>query len=200
MDKTPKFLYRFFDKEKYALDFLNHGRARLGTLKYYASIEDASRRDSSEGVAHFKALHRDDNGDLVNTGDEYWNGGYHTYIFCTSSPDVNLEKAKKQWGHYIVKIKYPNLFLKAVEKATYPFTVKRSLLKQVSYSKGEEREVDVSYCDEDCLSAWQKPKTFKNECEYRFILITDKYSTSDVEPLRCIEWKDTSQYLEKFWD
>jgi len=200
MDSIPKSLYRFFSEERYAFDFLNHGRFRLRTLQYYARIEDSSRRDSSEGVAHFKALHRKDNGNLVDAGNEYWEAENHTYIFCTSSPDVDIEKGKKQLGRYVVKIQYPNLFLKAIEKAEYPFKVKRLLLKQVSYSKGAEREVDASYCNEDSFSAWQKPKTFESEFEYRYILITNKCSSRNFESFVDIECKNTSQYFKKLWD
>lgn len=200
MDSAPKFLYRFFKDEKFALDFLNHGKFLLRTLKYYASTEDASRRDSSESVSHFKAQHRQRNGDLVDAGDEYWETGPRVYVFCTSSPDVNLERAKKNLGRYIVKIKHPTLFLKAIENTRYPFNVRRFLLREVSYSKGEAREVDVSYCDDDLLSAWQKPIDFKDEHEFRYILETDEYSSSKPDYYPNIEWKDTPQYLEKLWD
>jgi len=52
--RYPTVVYRAFAEARYAEDFALRGGFRLGNLRVYARMEDAERRDSSEGQGYFQ--------------------------------------------------------------------------------------------------------------------------------------------------
>jgi hypothetical protein len=49
MTNLPNILYRTFSSEKYAKEFINKVRFRLGLIEQYVKIEDKKRLDQTEG-------------------------------------------------------------------------------------------------------------------------------------------------------
>ena len=183
---APNFVYRAFDKEKYAKALVNEGRIRLGELRKYRGIEDARRRDATEGEAHVQfpdevtRIHFD----LVSGESHSSRGpgimhshsslGNPIYIFCTSLPEVDLEHMRRNFGKHIVKIGDP-----AQLSADLQLAMENSDLQlqgrvdssRVKYTKGELAAADSKPSERFRLSYLQKPKQFQPEREFRFVAI-----------------------------
>jgi len=52
--RYPRFVYRAFTARSYAEDFVRYGKFRMGNVRVYVALEDAERRDPSEGKGHFQ--------------------------------------------------------------------------------------------------------------------------------------------------
>jgi hypothetical protein len=167
----PKFLYKGFDKEEHAILFIEKGKFRLGLIQYYKNIEDANRRDKSEGRSE----------SIVK---KYLPGftlrlvGFHgnpLYLFCTSGPNVDLDIMKRKWP-YIVKITDPEKLRKSLCEIkpinTKMETTGRCMLKKVSYTKGEVLDIDPDSSEAVTLTYIQKPMSFEEQCEFRYIVTT----------------------------
>lgn len=167
----PKYLYRGFSEEKYAIEFIEKGKFRLGRPQYYKTIEDVSRRDESEGKSESIVKKYLPDFTLRLTGTY----GNPLYLFCTSGPNVDLDYIKGKWP-YIVKITDPEKLKKSL-CAIKPINTKmettgRCMIKEVSYTKWEAIDIDPDSIEAVKLTYTQKPRSYEKECEFRYIVTT----------------------------
>jgi hypothetical protein len=159
---TP--LYRAFDKEEYARDFVA-GKFRLRALTGYRAIENVARRDDSEGEGHF-----------FDQSNEEWRieFGGRVYLLCLAEPEVDLIYLRVRFGPWVVRIDEPDLLARDVEAAltarglgTFNGVHGRS----VQYSKGQRILLPDDPMQRVELGLTQKPESFRDECEYRLYTI-----------------------------
>jgi len=182
----PKFVYRAFDKEEYARALVEEGRIRLGQLRKYRDIEDARRRDTTEGEAHVQFPDEVTRVQVdVKSGESHSSRGpgiMHSrsslgnpiYIFCTSLPEVEVEHMRENFGKHIVKIDNPAQLSADLDRAMKNSDLKlqgRVDSSRVTYTKGELVAADPQSSERFRLSYLQKPKEFEPEREFRFALI-----------------------------
>ncbi len=173
----PPYLYRGFTKEIYAKEFLEKGKFRLGFIEHYRSIEDDNRRDETEGKSE-SIVKQEPDFTLYSRGT--W--GDPVYLFCTSGPDVDLEYMKTKWP-FVVKITDPEKLKNAIDDNkplnTKMEVVGRCEIREVSYDKGELTTVDRNSVKEAIRSYTQKPRSFEEDCEFRYVV---KAFTANHEP------------------
>ncbi len=98
----PKFLYRYFERESYALDFLS-GNVRLGLYLAYREQHGNIRENNYEGT--FKVnFNRKTETTKANGG-----GVWPLYCLCAFSPEAR-PRVMEAHGKYKVIIKNPALF------------------------------------------------------------------------------------------
>jgi len=165
----PPYLYKGFRKEKYAIEFLEKGKFRLYLLEYYRIIEDENRRDESEGQSESIVSK------YLPDFTLYLKGSHINplYPFCTSGPNVDLQYMKAKWP-YVVKISDPKK-LKQFLTEKKPVNTKmgifgRCRLEKVSYTKREPIDIDPDSFEAVRLTYIQKPRSYENECEFRYII------------------------------
>ena len=180
-------IYKAFSKMEYALDFVDRGRFRFGALATYKNIEDANRRDNSEGVGSFRtpgnvtSVHFDKN-DLDSTyateAPGYVNVhtelGNPVYVFSTSLSTVSIQFLAEKFGRYIVQIDNPK---ELADQITHHLKTRTEKFAggiegvSVSYNAGEVIEESLNNFERTTLSYSQKPVSFSSECEFRFVSI-----------------------------
>ncbi|MHC5083070.1 MAG: hypothetical protein ACYTET_03925 [Planctomycetota bacterium] len=202
----PDFCYKFYKCKKYAVEFIQKGSFRLGSLESYRSIEDNSRQDSSEGTGHIiektnapvygyspknpnDVIQREVESD-VESQVELHNP---TYSFCTVLPAGNCDQISKKFGKYIVKINKPLTF--AEEINNYLNSPSRFLVEghKVLYNKGQNLGTILSDDDRIELSYKQKPEDYSQENEFRFVAID--LASQEYEEFLKIELNKTLEYL-----
>lgn len=118
----PQHLYRCLDKEEYAVDFAERGLIRFTFIRAYAKIEDAARRDETEGTGEVSFPHPRiqtvhlDKETLRHLGSTFGPGAMHLststasplYIlsFCCP-PDGAVDHLPCNWGQWAVKVNDP---------------------------------------------------------------------------------------------
>ena len=162
--KTKSPLYRAFDAEEYARDFLL-GRFRLTALATYKTIEDSSRRDMSEGEGHF-----------FDQSNHEWHieFGGKTYLLCLAGPDVDLKYLRDRFGQWVVRIDKPESLARDIEaslSAKGLGTFNGVHGRPVAYSKGQRVMVPDDPMRRLELILAQKPDSFRDESEYRLYTI-----------------------------
>ena len=183
--KYPRFVYRAFTKRSYAEDFAGRGKFRMGNLRVYSTLEDAERRDSSEGEGHFQRFGTVTSVDFVPGSDETFvteEPGYvhtHTellppkFALSCALPGVDLEYLRARFGAWVVRIDDPRRLAQEVSDylAGLPnrFAAVEGCL--VHYNKGGKVRADVSNIALTRLSYSQKPAAFNQEKEFRFVVI-----------------------------
>jgi hypothetical protein len=182
---APKFLYKAFDSEEVANNFLMSGRFRLSLLDCYRKIEDPARADADEGEARIDIPNQvlttiilpSDSSKGGRIG--YTIGTLHRteaslnkyYLFCVSGPEVSLDYIATRFGRYIVKISQPQIFLEQIRAYAPKELAMRVELLKVEYTKGIlKRSASEARPVGSLLSVYQKPPKFSAECEYRYIL------------------------------
>ena len=164
-DGIPSRLLRGFKKESHAQTFLA-GDVRLQIQRFYRTIEDAKRKDPEEGEARLTVPG-------VGGTDVHYGGSFHNpvYLLCCSDPSVG----GAGFGPWVVNIKEPEALLRALGDAASPIpgrTLEEVHLLQVRYSKDDARVVDVPDSGERFkLMLAQKPASFADECEWRYVVI-----------------------------
>ena len=124
----PGSLLRFFEKEKYAHDFIA-GQLRFGLLEYYRTIED-QREDGGEGRVSFEWNQKApevtvDRRTMQIVGHAQSDQNIHFsgcslnpyYILCTSHPDVNRSALANKYGRFVVCINGPQNLLGRIKTA-----------------------------------------------------------------------------------
>ena len=162
----PTVIYKVFNKLKYAEDFLN-GIIRFSKLSYYQSIEDKKRRDDSEGDAYV----------LYDEIRQYHSrfASNSFYIFCTHN---TLESSKLgKFGKYIVEINNPKDL--SIKISNYLSSLPAKHFGgiegiNIKYSYGEKFDNKPTSEEMARLSYSQKPLTFKDEYEFRFVFIKEQ--------------------------
>ena len=197
--EIPKFVYKALSEEKHAHDFLQEGRFRIGRLQSYKAIEDAGRRDSSEGEALYRfeddlvqihhSLEHEAVGTSTKRGLMNVSGslGNPTYIFCTSLPSVDISYIRDRFGPFIVQINDPKRFIadmrEALERTKFRFLNKGFVEgRKTEYSKGKILISDVREVASCKLAVYQKPPEFEPEKEFRFIALMNFLYPPDPLP------------------
>lgn len=170
MDNEPDFLYRAFEEEIHAIEFLERGKFRLGLLDVYKTIEEKHRRDQTEGTSN-TYIETDFPDILCELGGV---DIMPKYLMCTSSSKAEGSYIRENFGKYIVKINEPMIFLNDIfnsrpcnSEMTF---VGKPKFKEVRYSKGQIQNIDPESMEAITLTYTQKPPSFKNDCEYRYIV------------------------------
>lgn len=186
MTNLPKILYRAFSSEKYAIEFVKKGRFRLGLIDQYVKIEDEKRVDQTEGksssyvkstIPHVVMNKKTKEISKVEYKPGYLNVvGSHVnplYLLCTSGEKVDLNFLRKI-GSFIVRINDPLALLDDIQNAK-PVDTKMEItgkckIEKVLYTKGQVEDFDPDSMEAIKRSYTQKPPSYQNECEYRFIV------------------------------
>ena len=181
----PEFCYKAFKSKKHAKQFIDIGTFRLNCLGYCRNMEDASRRDPTEGYGYTKES------GIVTVGwvspnptektiwtreqgyqehrSEYGNA---IFCFCTCLPEVDRTYMSDKFGKYIVKINDPR---KLAEDINEYFISKgqRFLIVgcPVVYNKGQKMDKELTDNERLDMSYKQKPESFKPDCEFRIVAI-----------------------------
>ena len=163
---------RFFDEERYAIEFAETGRARFNILEFFHGVAGA-KQDASEGVG------RVGRGPVlfVRQGDKPVQAELEivtknpVYILCFSDATANLESLSKQFGRYMVQIDDPNVLNAALLDVTFEAlppgrTIANVRIGQVEYDKGAPRTLPNLPAAVP-LTAFQKPACFAHEKEWR---------------------------------
>lgn len=183
--KFPDFCYKAFTCEKYAKQFMENGSFRMGCLYSYRTIEDESRRDSTEGIGRTKepgiVTYYGYTQNLKEKPAIVQKPGYQehhieqsnpVYCLCTSLPTVNLNYMRNQFGQYIVKIGNPKEM--AVEINEYFFNEGQSIRIEgcpVDYNKGKKQNRELTNSERADLAYKQKCETFIKDHEFRIVVI-----------------------------
>ncbi|HUM14903.1 MAG TPA: hypothetical protein VL086_04370 [Candidatus Nitrosotalea sp.] len=157
----------------------------MGNLKVYVRLEDAKRRDPSEGEGHFQRFDTVTSVDFVPLTDDSFvrhEPGYvhaHTellnpkFVLSCARPGVDLEHLRSRFGHWVVRIDDPRRL--AQEISTYleglpdRFTAVEGCL--VHYNKGAKVSARLSNIASTRLSYSQKPRSFSPDKGFRFVVI-----------------------------
>jgi len=187
-DIFPFPLYKGFDEEKYAHDFVEAGTFIMRTLEYYRTIEDSIRKDKDEGEgrlvtsAYRPVLTLDKKtGEVVSKSSEYGPVFFGTgsinprYIYCFSGPSVDIKYLARRYK-YVVRLDNPMLLVSEI--STYlshlnnlPDTMWLDCI-QVRYDKDESIDQLPEPASQERLrlSYAQKRRSFSSECEFRLVL------------------------------
>ncbi|MBI3353053.1 MAG: hypothetical protein HY036_10810 [Nitrospirae bacterium] len=202
MNTNPAFLYRAFDKEEYAFQFINNGRFRLGSLENFRKIKDENRQDESEGESRIYikgelpvfSFNKQEAPPVNLTDIGTVPGFFHswgkwmnpTYLFCTCGPNVDLNIIRKKYGIYIVKINAPMRFLAEINSSNavnskMEFTrTRKCSLEKVCYSKDQIQELDPDPIKETRLNYLQKHPKDSDDYEYRYIIVAKSCANEEV--------------------
>ncbi len=141
------------------------GKVRFGILEYYRGIED-KRRDSSEGRSsvYFKA---------PQPVHATYTSLNHYYILCTAHPEADIPALMKKYGRFVVRINSPIALLERIKAAwqIHDLAVDRgAFVTHVEYTKDELREPDRYFHSPPHLVYSQKPRSYQDDREYRYLL------------------------------
>jgi len=197
--QPPDRLYRAYKKESQRQGFLSNGIVVLRRLELYQTIEDAHRKDDSEGVGsrivrkelHTLNVDSNSNGYLKSSttiGNMHCSGSIiqPVYVFCTSSGSVDLRYLASCFNNNIIEIFDVNGFLESlgrslsVDMLPGHHLLSASLLPVV-YDKGEMGQEIESDFMEFCIA--HKPPSFSKEMEWRIALVFD---LSNENPPDCV--------------
>jgi hypothetical protein len=186
----PGFLYRAFQDENQALEFVKQGRFRLGLLRYYTEIEDNSRRDKTEGTSEVRIPGNDILGLCESSFSATWMNPL--YVLCCFGPDVDLNHAYKTFGKYVVKIKAPSCLLDDLN-CNSPIGSRMKLvdkfeLQKVEYTKGQRQQIDVESIEACRMSYYQKPSEYSKDHEWRYVVRAVHEELGFNEPEKFIQY------------
>jgi len=187
------FFFRFFEREEYALDFINLGRLFMRTADYYRTSEantTAGRFDKNEGA--FITSEMGAIMSLKNTDEVQWpklkitNMGigskYFVYCFYTaSSSDVHIKKGKQS-----VMINAPEFF----NKLNQHLAKDSFLIGRVEYKDLTCPEIG-NLLHRGCLRLFFKETRFSYQCETRLCI-----SAPDGIKERILDLGDLSNIVE----
>jgi hypothetical protein len=182
-NEFPEFCYKAYHNEDYAKQFIDSGKFRLNCLGCCRNMEDALRRDPTEGHGHTKEP------DIVTEGlvspnpteKTIWMRRvgyqeYHTelgnavFCFCTCLPNVELTHMSNTFGKYIVKIDDP----KKLAEDINDYFINKGQRFQIEgcraiYNKGQKLGKKLSDSERFDLSYKQKPESFSADSEFRIV-------------------------------
>ena len=175
MEALPNSLLRFIEQKEYALQFIA-GQIRFGLLDYYRSIED-SRRDDKEGLVSGVWGQEESDQNIRYRGRSM--NPY--YILCTAHPNVDVPMMTAKFGAFIVCINNPLALLERIRPVwkKHPLAfADNARIAPVVYNKDELLKMDPSLHVPPEYSYSQKPKSKKDEQEFRYVL-TCTYSNAN---------------------
>jgi len=184
----PDVLYRLFDREQYARDFVELGRFRFGSLASYAEIQSESRRDAFEGEgrvsyrtqtmisAHIdtatgRVVRCTEGPGVISMSSSFGNPVFIMSFTSRSMP--SLAALSKDFGRWAVRCSQPQRLAQQITdhllragELDFPIECVR-----VRYGKGQTFDAEPAGEDRRVLAyGWKEPH-FANECEYRFVLM-----------------------------
>jgi hypothetical protein len=187
----PNILYRFFEKEEYALDFIK-GHIRFTNQNEckemkYPRGDPTERISSLKYPAKIQTLHIDKNtmkciNSTYSNGFMNWSGGLlnSVFVLCACLPNCDMEKLKKELkSPFVVQMNNPQEFLSRIEKSyneQYNSNKKRIIHNYVSYTKGQQSKKPHPG-DSWYLSIFQKPDKYSYQKEYRFAILLHNISS-----------------------
>lgn len=160
----PKTVYRVFDKLEYATDFLN-GRFRFSRIQNYKNIEDALRRDDSEGESH-----------VVYNGLSHHSSFASNLVYILCFHKTLKAARQSKFGKIIVKIKNPKKLAAKItawlEEQPYQYIGGIEGIN-IEYTYGQEVDTKPESTERARLIYAQKPSYFSDENEFRFVFIRE---------------------------
>jgi hypothetical protein len=164
-------LLRFYDNERYAIDFAEHGRARLTLLQAFRT-DPSARKDESEGLGRLAqgpvpfVVSGRTPVEVVATNP--------FYILSFTQQDVDHKTLAQRFGKYAVQIDDPRILNAAIPEAVIHLPPDRILvsirLAQVRYDKDGPPDL-LTLRDAAHLPFNQKLPSFAAEKEWRIAVI-----------------------------
>jgi len=157
----------------------------MGNLRVYSTLEDAERRDSSEGKGHFQRFGTVRSVDFVPGAADTFvaqaPGYVHThtellnpkFILSCALPGVDVEFLRSRFGTWLVRIDDPRRLAQEISGYLGGLPNRFAGVEGclVHYNKGGKVQADLSNIASTRLSYSQKPATFNQEREFRFVVI-----------------------------
>lgn len=184
MQNYPCF-YKAFDRKEYAINFIENGEIRFGSLESFQKIEDKTRRDETEGycqvVVSGKRMSLQDDYEISDSNRNGFTcvcmeASTACFAFCVSDHTVDLNRLREK-GEFIVKINSPEKLLEEIKKCCSHNTSEWPyreyflvILQEVYYTKGAKTDNDISDLVLFALTTCQKHPDFSFEKEYRYLL------------------------------
>jgi hypothetical protein len=203
----PKSLLRFFDREQYALNFLD-GEIRFGLLEYYRKIE-GSRGDDKEGLVDLywncrapqliidkksrQVVARTQSDQNIHYSGSSLN---RYYILSTSHCEASVGHLVKKFGRFVVRINDPLALLERIKAAwqNHPLALEGSAcIAPVVYNKSGLLEPDPNLIAPVHYSYSQKATSHEEGKEFRYVLecrVDAKREWEDFLTLRLCDCRD----------
>jgi hypothetical protein len=166
INALPSTLQRAFQNEEQARQFMA-GDIRFGLLQRYRKME-GWRQDETEGEASIRWRAQNPNLSNVTYGGSSLN---LYYALCTSHPAV-CKCHMTEFGSFIVRIHQPLTLLERIcaawgrdDRSDSP-----AFLVPVLYNKNDLVEPPPYFIAPPCLVYAQKPVSFSEDREYRYVL------------------------------
>jgi hypothetical protein len=179
--EAPDVLYRGFGSLDHARQFVNEGVISLGRLDRYRTLEDARRRDESEGTAALRTP-APNRIDLIP---EHWQAMNRVYVLCCSAADPALVATK--FGRHLVRINKPRDLVADIRSYVSSHSIVPNpevYATWVRYDRGDSVPASPDVDEWLRLSCSQKPASFMDEQEYRLaILSLRSYQHPAPDPL-----------------
>lgn len=205
---TNQHFYKYVSKQIYN-DYISKGCFRLGSIKYYQTVENIKIQDAHEGFTNLFIDYK--NKQLMVT----LFSGYNFAIFCGTSNfnSINnkLENMNDKFGDIILKIKNPLFFANEIRKIIgakyfYCYEVKYSTRKVFSINMGNvyldlmikdkykitPNLFDLFYNNSFFPSLFIKPVFFSEEKEIRIAFEMPKDINEPID----IESKELLKHIE----
>jgi len=124
--------------------------------------------------------------------------GNPTFVFCTSSPHVDINKMKEKMGQFVVEIFNPKLFCEALEESLRALGSKVQLYEfhrgAVLYDKGIATAATLDPAKQEHLAFLQKAPSYTDECEYRFIAMFNEEKETNESTHIYLQLKKPADY------
>jgi len=161
----PSIVYRVFDNINHAKQFLS-GQIRLSNVNIYRSTEDLKRQDKDEGSSLF--IHNN-----ICHHSSFSSNSVFVYCFHRT-----LRAAKNsKFGQYIIEINNPKQLAISITNLFSNQNIKYYGGIEgvnIEYTTGGNRIDKLSSIERTSLIYSQKPISYSEEEEFRFVLISEK--------------------------
>lgn len=208
----PVRLLRFFKDKVFADAFVDAGTIRMNSQAYFKTIEDAARSDSSEGQGTLRVPGQQLTAVSIPSGKTSLTTGElecgflqlnPIYIFCTSLPEVDVKRMSDKMGPYIVEIFEPGIFQDRLMESAVVKIPKGDMLLEpeaapVRYDKGAVVAQRPKLGEHLNLAYTQKPASFAEECEFRFIVRIGLPATPDDPQFIDLQLANPEQFVRHY--
>ena len=184
----PEVVYRGFNREEYAKEFVEHGHFRLGRVNVYQKYEDEKRRDQFEGTGYVRVHDLVTSIRIPKTGNKPTSEttapgivhhrsqlDNHIFVLCCSLSPVRAS----QFGRHVVRICNPERLAVDMNKylESLPWKVFGGVEGViVQYTTGDVVASEPSAYEMAQFSYTQKPRCFNRDREFRFVTIQGRKS------------------------
>lgn len=111
-------IYKYFTEERFANDFMKHGKMRFGSLTHYRELEDGKKRgDAKDGTLHYAPpegleITMVKDGRKL-TGVSFTTAAQNMFVFCVSN-ELSADRAK-DFGPFCVEVADPDALVARVK-------------------------------------------------------------------------------------